>query len=370
MNARKSLAVSAVAALAVIGLAACSSSPNTSTPAATTAAPAPTEAPATTEAAAPATTAPATGTDSGTLTIWENNTNGTAGPAFWTQVVSDYKTVQPGVTLNVVPVQNEDMDGKITNAMNAGTLPEVFFQRGGGQMVDQVNAGQLADLTSALNTPNIPDGAFAAHTVNGKKYALPMSIQPGGFFYSKTLFSQAGITATPTSIDELNQDVTALKAAKITPIALGAKDLWPAAHWFFWFAIRECSQDTWMSTMASGDISDPCYLKAATDLQTFAATNPFNSGFLTTAAQQGAGSSAGLVANHKAAMELMGFWDPGVIGSLTPDQKPLSDLGFFPFPAVTGGQGDPSATMASIDSFACSAKAPEPNCNAVLSYPG
>ena len=41
-----------------------------------------------------------------------------------------------------------------------------------------------------------------------------------------------------------------------------------------------------------------------------------------------------MIANHQAAMELMGAWDPGVIASLTPDQKPLADLGWFPFPAV------------------------------------
>ena len=57
---------------------------------------------------------------------------------------------------------------------------------------------------------------------------------------------------------------------------------------------------------------------------------------------EGGGSSAGQLANHKAAMELMGSWDPGVISSLTPNQQPLPDLAWFPFPAVSGGQGDPS----------------------------
>jgi raffinose/stachyose/melibiose transport system substrate-binding protein len=72
----------------------------------------------------------------------------------------------------------------------------------------------------------------------------------------------------------------------------------------------------------------------------------------------GAGSSAGLVANHKAAMELMGAWDPGVIASLTPDQKPLPDLGWFPFPSVPGGAGDPTAMMGGFDGFSLSKAAP------------
>ncbi|MFC5910364.1 extracellular solute-binding protein, partial [Streptacidiphilus monticola] len=71
------------------------------------------------------------------------------------------------------------------------------------------------------------------------------------------------------------------------------------------------------------------------------------------------GSSAGMLANHKAAMELMGTWDPGVIASLTKDQKPLPDLGWFPFPAVTGGQGDPTALMGGGGGYSLSKNAPK-----------
>ncbi|MBK0297056.1 sugar ABC transporter substrate-binding protein, partial [Bacillus sp. S34] len=82
--------------------------------------------------------------------------------------------------------------------------------------------------------------------------------------------------------------------------------------------------------------TNACWTQAGKDTKAFFDTKPFNDGYLTTAAQQGAGSSAGLLANHKAAMELMGAWDPGVISSLTPDGKPLAALGFFPFPEVSG----------------------------------
>jgi raffinose/stachyose/melibiose transport system substrate-binding protein len=104
---------------------------------------------------------------------------------------------------------------------------------------------------------------------------------------------------------------------------------------------------------------DACWTKAGDDLAAFLKVNPFQQGFLTTSAQQGAGSSAGQLANHKAGMELMGNWDPGVIASLTPDQKPLPDLGWFPFPAVAGGQGDPSAIMGGVDGYSVSKKAPK-----------
>jgi len=116
--------------------------------------------------------------------------------------------------------------------------------------------------------------------------------------------------------------VAKLKETGVEPIALGGKDAWPAAHWYYFFALRQCSQEALENTLATKDFSDACWLRAGESLADFAATEPFNQGFLTTSAQQGAGSSAGLVANYQAAMELMGACNTGVIRSLTPDPLP------------------------------------------------
>ncbi len=355
MNTRKSLAITAVAAVAALGLAACSSGGGSTTP--TTGA---------TSGGAQTTAADYTAK----LTVWENNTTG-KGPQFWTDTVAAYKKIHPNVTITIQPVQNEDLDGKLQTALNGGDAPDIFLQRGGGKLGAMVDAGFVADLTDKITDVTkaaIPASAFAADSYKGKIYAVPMTVLPGGFFYSKDLFTQAGITAPPTTLAEFNDAVSKLKAKGIAPVALGAKDAWPAAHWYYWFALRECSQDALNTAANTANLSDPCFTKAGQDLQAFAATKPFNDGFLTTSAQQGAGSSAGLVANHKAAMELMGAWDPGVIGSLTPDQKNLPDLGFFPFPSVPGGQGDPTAMMGGLDAYSCSAKAPQPACADFLNF--
>uniref|UniRef100_UPI0004E16B52 ABC transporter substrate-binding protein n=1 Tax=Streptomyces sp. NRRL F-5123 TaxID=1463856 RepID=UPI0004E16B52 len=206
---------------------------------------------------------------------------------------------------------------------------------------------------------NVGTAALASDTIDGKVYAIPLDTAPEGIYYSKDLFQQAGIAAPPTTMTELQADVAKLKAINVSPIAVGGKDAWPAAHWYYNFAVRECSQDTMNKTAKSLKFDDPCWTKAGEDLSSFVKTNPFQKGFLTASAQQGAGSSAGLLANHKAAMELMGNWDPGVIGSLTPDQKPLPDLGWFPFPAVEGGQGDPSAMMGGSGGYSLSKNAPK-----------
>lgn len=305
------------------------------------------------------------------MTLWHNSTTG-PGVEFWEQTVADFEKDNPGVTIDIQSIQNEDLDGKLQTALNSGDAPDIFLQRGGGKMAAMVKAGQLKDLTDAIDGPaadEIPDASYSANSLDGKIYAMPVAVLPGGLFYSQDLFDQAGITENPTTLEELEVATEALKAEGIDPIALGAKDAWPAAHWYYWLALRECSSDTLAAAADEMDFSDDCWVRAGEDLQVFAETEPFNSGFLTTPAQQGAGSSAGLIANHQAAMELMGAWNPGVIGSLTPDQKPLADLSWFPFPEVEGGDGEPGSMMGGVDGYSCSVDAPDA-CVDFLNYIG
>jgi len=344
MNGRKILAATAAVVMGAAGLTACSGSGGGASSASSGGAVA--------------------------MTFWHNSTTG-AGAAFWVSTVADFEKAHPNVKITIQAVQNEDLDGKLQTALNSGSAPDIFLQRGGGKMAAMVAAGQVMDITGSITDATkklIPAGTFKAEQLDGKTYAMPSAMLPGGLFYSTDLFTKAGITSTPKTIDDLNAAVTKLKAAGIEPIALGAKDAWPAAHWFYFFALRECSVDTLSKAASDKTFADPCWLKAGQDLQTFAGTDPYNKGFLTTSAQQGAGSSAGLVANHKASMELMGAWDPGVIASLTPDQKPLADLAWFPFPTLSGGQGDPKAILAGVDGYSCSAKAPKPACTDFLNY--
>ncbi|MET0829768.1 MAG: extracellular solute-binding protein [Microbacterium sp.] len=305
------------------------------------------------------------------MTLWQNSTTG-PGQQFWKDAIAAFEEENPNVTIKMQSVQNEDMDGKLQTSLNAGDPPDIFLQRGGGKMAAMVQANQLMDLTGKITgeaAKNIPEGSFKAETYQDKLWAIPLSVLPGGIFYSQDLYEAAGISETPKTIDDLVAANDKLKATNVAPLALGAKDAWPAAHWFYWFALRECSPATVEATGDSKDFSDPCWLKAAQDLADFNATQPFNEGFLTTAAQQGAGSSAGLVANHKAGGELMGAWDPGVIASLTPDEKPLPDLAWYPFPEVPGGDGEPGSMMGGVDGYSCSAQAPK-ECVDFLSFVG
>jgi raffinose/stachyose/melibiose transport system substrate-binding protein len=257
---------------------------------------------------------------------------------------------------------------RIPAALLSNNPPDVFQSWGGGEIAEQVASDYLKDITAETKTEVASMGPAAKiWQVNGKQYALPFDFGIEGFWYNKDLFTQAGISAPPTTLTELNDAVTKLKAINVTPISVGAGDKWPAGHWWYNFTVRECSADALTNAGSKHNFDDPCFVKAGEDLKAFLATNPFQKDFLATPGQTGANSSAGLLANGKAAMELMGTWDGGVMGPLTPDQKEPKFLSWFPFPSVPGAGGSQTTQMGGGDGYACAKKAPA-ECVEFLKY--
>jgi raffinose/stachyose/melibiose transport system substrate-binding protein len=203
---------------------------------------------------------------------------------------------------------------------------------------------------------------------SGKWYGVPYDLHVVGFWYRKDLFQQAGITSTPTTIPQLESDDAMLRAHGIQPIGLGSKDGWPDAFWWEYFAIRECPQSTITQAMSSVNLGAACFTKASADLDAFVKTNPFQIGFLATPAQSVPNSSVGMLANGKVAMELQGDWEPAAGAGLTSDKNFNSQLGWFPFPSVPGGAGNPKAVLGGGDGYSCTTSAAEPACAQFLQF--
>jgi raffinose/stachyose/melibiose transport system substrate-binding protein len=300
-----------------------------------------------------------------TLTWWNN---ATANPlkAVYLSAIKSFEASHPGVTITNVPIQNEQFTTKMPLALQSNDPPSIFQQWGGGQEATQVKSGKLLNLTTLASSLIGP--AAAGWQVNGQQYGIPYDLHMVGFWYRKDLFAMAGIKSTPTTMPELNADVAKLKSAGIAPIAVGSKDRWPDAFYWDYFAVRECSIATLKTAVKAISANYPCFNKAGDDLKTFMATQPFQTGFLGTPAQVGAGSSAGLVVNGKAAMELQGDWDPGVMSGLTSNKKALDQIGWFPFPSVPGAAGSPTVLLGGGDGFSCTTTAAEPACVDFLTY--
>jgi raffinose/stachyose/melibiose transport system substrate-binding protein len=311
------------------------------------------------------------GSSSGPVTLtWWHNANTDPGLSFWQTVADEFHKSHPNVTVKVVPMQNEQFTTKIPVALQSSSPPDVFQQWGGGQLATQVAAGKVLDITDDVK-PWIGGlgSSVTGWQVNGKQYGIPYNLGVVGFWYNKDLFSKASISAAPATWDELLSDVQKLKAAGVVPIALGGKDRWPDAFYWDYLAVRMCSRSVMQQAAKSYNLSDPCWVAAGSKVKQLLDAAPFQSGFLATPAQQGAGSAAGLIGNGKAAMELQGQWDVGVMNGLTPDQKGIGDkLGWFPFPSLSDGKGVQTAALGGGDGYSCSWKAPRQACTEFLQY--
>jgi raffinose/stachyose/melibiose transport system substrate-binding protein len=222
----------------------------------------------------------------------------------------------------------------------------------------------LRDITPELTADKAAwKNSFAAQAAldlykfNDKYYGVPITWGAVGFWYNKALFEKAGIKELPKTWDELLDAVKKLKTAGITPIALGEKDKWPGHFWWVYLAVRLGGQKAFDAAYnRTGSFTDEPFVKAGQMLKELVDMEPFPEGFLSlTYPQQGA-----IMGNGEAGMELMGQWSPGVQAGNATNGKGIPDkLGWFPFPMVEGGAGDPSDTMGGGDGIALGKNAPD-----------
>jgi len=273
--------------------------------------------------------------------------------ALWQKMADDYMAEHPNVTIEITVLENEAFKTKLTTVMQSGNPPDIFQSWGGGGMNEYVKAGMLKDITADLEKDGWKEtfspGALGVYSYDGKYYGVPRDMGAVGFWYNKDLFAKAGIAAPPTTWDELIADIKTLKAAGITPIALGAGDKWPAAFWWEYLAVRLGGKAAFDAAYSrKGAFTDQPFIDAGKKIQELVALEPFQKGFL------GASwpDEQVVMAGSEAAMDVMGQWAPGAFKDASVDKLGLGDkLGWFPFPAVEGGAGDPADALGGGNGF-------------------
>ncbi|HEV8402239.1 MAG TPA: extracellular solute-binding protein [Candidatus Limnocylindrales bacterium] len=340
-------------ATAAVVFAACSSGSASSAPASAAATAAP--------PSAPASVAPSAAPSAAAVTInWYHIQNNDPGKSLWQKLADDYTAAHPNVKVNITVLENEAFKTKLTTLLQAGTPPDLFQSWGGGGLREQQTAGLVKDITSDVSSwaSEINPGAMGMYQVDGKQYGIPFDLGMVGFWYNKSQFATAGITSAPATWDDLLADIGKLKTAGVTPVALAGKDTWTGAFYWAFLAVRECGKAGMDKAVTTGDWSDPCFVKAGADFKKLIDLKPFQQGFLA-APWDGAGSGAAAMAKGDGAIQLMGQWLPGTVTANSTDKKGMGDnLGWFPFPAVTGSPGDPNDGLGGGNGFAVGKNAP------------
>jgi raffinose/stachyose/melibiose transport system substrate-binding protein len=297
--------------------------------------------------------------DGVTISFWHLDT-ADEFKATWQKKADAFMKLNPHVKIEITILENEAFKQKIATMMQSGNPPDLFRSWGGGVMNMYAESGLLRDITKDLKKDGfidtIAEGPLGVYSYKGKVYGMPYTMGAVGLWYNKKMFKDNGIEPFQTW-DDLIAGCKKLKAAGITPIALGGNDKWPGHFWWVYLAVRTGGKDAFDKAYGrSGSFSDQPFVEAGRLLKQLVEIEPFQKGFLgATYTDQST-----LVANGKAAMELMGQWAPSVQAQNTDDKKGLGDdLGFMPFPAVSGGAGKITDAMGGGDGFAVGKNAPD-----------
>ncbi len=308
-------------------------------------------------AAAPSAAAPSEANAAPVEFDWWHITTAAVGKADFQAIADAYMAAHPNVKIKLTVQENEAFKTKLATQMQAGDVPDLFQSWGGAAMAQQADAGLLKDITADVSSwaSTINPGAMSIYQYNGKQYGIPWDMGMIGFWYNKKLFEQAGITAPPATWDDYLAAVGKLKAAGITPLAIAGKDEWPSMHLWTYLVLRNGGGDALAQMVQSGDWNTDACVKAGQDVVALNALNPYQDGYKAATYA----NEAAAVGNGKAAMELMGQWAPSVQRDNTADKKGLGDdLGWFAFPAVTGGAGAPTDGVGGGNGIAVGKDAP------------
>ena len=158
----------------------------------------------------------------------------------WQDAADQYMADHPNVDIKITVLENEAFKTKLTTTMQAGKVPDIFQSWGGGTLAEQAQAGLVQDISEP--TPDwigdLNEAGVGLYQVDGKQYGVPYNLGMVGVWYNTALFEKAGIDEPPATWDEFLADVEKLKAAGITPIALGEKDKWPGMFWWANLSLR------------------------------------------------------------------------------------------------------------------------------------
>lgn len=268
-------------------------------------------------------------------------------------IADEFMAANPDIKVELPFLENEAFKAKLTTLLQSADAPDVFHSWGGGVFYEQAAAGVLRpveDVLSAEAKDNVGTAGVSAFTApDGHLYGVARDVSEVVLWYNKALFEQAGVDpASMATWDGFLAGVQAFKDAGITPIAVGAKDKWPAHFWWSKLVVRLAGMEGFQAAArGEGDgFAGEDFVKAGEYFLQLSALEPWQQGFLAA----GYGDASGLFGDGKAAMHLMGDWDYGAMKDNSANKLGIPDdqLGILPFPTIEGGKGDPTDTLGGL----------------------
>ena len=253
---------------------------------------------------------------------------GASQRAVWQSVIDSFEKAHPGIDVKVSFIDEEAYKVQLPGWLTT-VSPDVVNWHDGERMAYYAKRGLFDDLTGDWKK-NDWDAMYAstkeASSYKGKQYAAPTFYYSWGLFYRKDLFQKAGITGEPKSWDQFMDACKKLKAAGITPIAVGGRDAWTLAGWFDYLDLR-LNGNAFHQQLMAGDIAytDPRVKKVYTTWKQL-----IDDGcFIDNSLSYDLDAAQPFLFQGKAAMMLMGTF---ISGGFPANVK--QEMGYFQFPVI------------------------------------
>lgn len=248
-----------------------------------------------------------------------------------------YKQRFPGVDIiNATVAGGAGTNAKavLKTRMQGGNPPDSFQVHGGEELTSTwVVTGFMESLTPLYQSEGwlsvFPKDLVNIVSYRGNQYSVPVNVHRGNvLWYNKQVFDQNQLKA-PTTWAEFFTVADTLKGKGITPLSLGDKNKWEAAHLFEDVLVAVLGADGYRGLWNGTTSWTGNGVKRA--LETFAriltyVNNDHAAGTWDSASQ--------MLLEGKAAMNIMGDWEAGYFTSKS--WKPNSDYGFAPAPGTAG----------------------------------
>ncbi|MCP4564259.1 MAG: extracellular solute-binding protein [Bosea sp.] len=280
----------------------------------------------------------------------------------WEEVAREFEAKNPGVKVEMQYLENEAYKAKAPTLLQSKDRPHIIYSWAGGVLKSQVEAGVLEDLTPALQgyKDNLSQSAVDAFTIDGKIYGVPYGVSQVGFMANKDLLAKAGVDAGKiVSYDDLLDAVKKLKAAGITPLAVGGADKWPVHFYWTNLAMRLGGKAAIQAALKGqdGGFEGETFQKSGELFKQLVDLQPYQNGFLGFKSQQ----AIGHFGDGKAAMLLAisSFYHTQKVFAVDKTGVPDDKLAWINFPTVSGGKGLPSDTLGGINGWLVTKGAPK-----------
>jgi len=222
----------------------------------------------------------------------------------------------------------------LATRMQANDPPDSFQVHAGHELIDSwVKADKMQPVTQIFKDngwmDKYPKGVIDILSYNGEIWSVPVNIHRSNvLWYNTKVFTDNGIQP-PETLDQFFAAADKLKAAGVTPLALGDNGIWTVTHLFESVLLGTMGPEKYLGLWKGTTDWNGAEVKAA--LENLAKMLGYvNEDHAALSWDQ----AAQLVADGNAAMTVMGDWAEGYFkaAKLTPGKE----FGYVPSPGTKG----------------------------------